>query len=471
MSKATANPIVFIICTLLYVPFLLAQWEPPAQMTREEIVQTSKEILALPDIPITTREDLFRIRVLEMDWDLGAMVYEPRDSSRIPTDPVGNRIGVFLIHGGSGDFRSMDQVARLLAGKFGFKAVSLSFPGRLYLLDPSRNWPGDTIKPDGSVRTPIWNKDKLITRDQYEVVKDDSLKKKYGTLTLACAKEGTEFYNRMAGWPVAFEQMGKDLMARHFPVGEYSIYIHGHSTGGPFAFIFTQRVANIVGVLGMETSSFGYIVRAQARASGNPTGKQYGDLPFNCLHVRTWGDIARYVGPETFALKGRDSLIQLPSLMEEVFEKWDRVKHLAQIKAEGPVHYGSLHQLANQAKATARRLNLSTEETQELMERYVGYSRELWGLDVKPVPPVLFGVAEAGHDAERYMEVTLPMYAGMDPPPKVRLVQYRTGIHGCTTPEPELPMGPFPAVAKVWHEAIAEGYYADYARQWATSNR
>lgn len=471
MSKLKKYLTIHIIGIQFCSSFLLAQWEPPTQVTREEIVETSQKILSLPNIPIVTREDLFQIRALEMDWDMGAMVYEPRDPSKIPSDPIGNKIGVFLIHGGSGDFRSMDKVARLLAGKFGFKAVALSFPGRLYLLDPSRNWPGDTIKPDGSVRTPIWHKDKLITRDQYDVVKDSSLKKKYGTLTLACAKKETEFYNRMAAWPVAFEQMGKDLLARHFPENEYSIYVHGHSTGGPFAFIFTQRIPNITGVLGMETSSFGYIVRAQARASGNPTGKQYGDLPFNCLHIRTWGDIARYVGPETLALQGPDSLIQLPSLMEEVFEKWDRVKHLAQIKAEGPVHYGSVHQLTNQAKATAQRLHLNTKETQNLIARYVGYSRELWGLNVKPVPPVLFGVAKAGHSAERYMDVTLPMYAGMDPPPKVRLVQYQAGIHGYTTPEPDLPMGPFPAVANIWHEAIMQGYYEKYARQQKLSNR
>ena len=137
----------------------------------------------------------------------------------------------------------MDDVACLLTGKFGFKVVSMTYPGRLYLLDPSRNWSGDTINPDGTVRTPIWNKDKLITHDQDEVVEDKSMMDRYGTTLLACAKEGTEFYNRMAGWPMAFEEAGQDLMGRHFPEGGYSIYVHGSSTGGPFAFMLTQRVA------------------------------------------------------------------------------------------------------------------------------------------------------------------------------------------------------------------------------------
>ena len=48
----------------------------------------------------------------------------------------------------------------------------MSYPGRLYLLDPSRNWPGLPLEADGRVRVPIWNKDVPI-------------------------KEGTEFYNRI----------------------------------------------------------------------------------------------------------------------------------------------------------------------------------------------------------------------------------------------------------------------------------
>ncbi len=32
-----------------------------------------------------------------------------------------------------------------------------------------------------------------------------------GTMILACAKEGTEFYDRMASWPVAFEENRQKL--------------------------------------------------------------------------------------------------------------------------------------------------------------------------------------------------------------------------------------------------------------------
>lgn len=451
----------------------MAQWEPPSEIPREEILATSSRIMALPDSRLKVREDIFRIQAVGLDWDIAAMVYEPEDESRIPRGPDGKKVGVFLIHGGAGDHRSMDRVtsqfnttlgvARLLAGKFGFKVVSMSYPGRLYLLDPSRDWPGDTIKPDGSVRTPIWEKTTRITQDQYEVVTESSLRDKYGTITMACAREGTEFYNRMAGWPVAFETGGKDLMARHFPPEQYSIYIHGHSTGGPFAFMFSQRVSNIQGVLGMDTSPFGYISRVQFRPSGHPYGKTFGDLPFECLVVRTWRDIARYAGPEALMLEGPDTLMKLPSLVEDIFEKWERRKHLPNFKAEGMVHFGSVHSLSNAAHATAKRLGLSKSETASLVSQYINYSRELRGLDVKPVPPVLFGIAQASadHTAEKYRQVTLPMYAGMDPPPRVRLVQFRAGTHGYTTPSAELPMGVFPAVAELWREAIMEGYYLE----------
>ena len=58
------------------------------------------------------------------------------------------------------------------------------------------------------------------------------------------------------------------------------------------------------------------------------------------------------------------------------------------------------------------------------------------------------------------------MYAAMDPPPKVRLVEFKAGTHGYSNPEPDLPMGVMPAVAKLWYDAIMNGYYLDYAINW-----
>ncbi len=453
---------ILMLCLFVVSAVAAAEgWEPPAEVTREKMIADSNEILSLPDIPIIVKEDIFRIRAVDMDWDVGGAVFTPKDETKIPRGPDGKKIAVFFIHGGSGDHRSKEKEARLLAGKFGFKVVTFSYPGRINLNDPSRDWPDDTIHADGSVRTPAWTTDSVITPDQYEIREDDSLGTKYGKLTLACAKEGTEMYDRMAGWEVAIETGGKEMMKRNLPVNEYSIYIDGHSTGGPFAFMLSQRVDNIVGVVGMENSPFGYIFRVQTRSSGNPTGKQYGDLPFNCLHVRTWRDGARYEGPEALMLEGPEALMALPNLMDKVFERWEKGKTQPNFKAEGPVHFGSVHQLANAARATAKRLDLNEADTEALVHQYIGYSHELQGAKVKRVPPIIFGIAEASadHTYDRYEQVTLPMFAAMDPPPKVRVVQFMAGTHGYSAPQKDLPMGTFPSVAKLWRDAILGGYY------------
>ena len=110
----------------------------------------------MPDIPLKEYEDLVRIQAVGMEWDIGAQIYEPEDPGKIVVGADGRKAGAYLLSGGDGDFKTMAPVARLLAGKFGFKVATMTYPGRLYLGDPSRNWPADTINPDGTIRTPIW---------------------------------------------------------------------------------------------------------------------------------------------------------------------------------------------------------------------------------------------------------------------------------------------------------------------------
>ena len=431
-----------------------AEWNPPARLSRQEIVETSQKILAMPDIPIHAEEEISRIRVLEMDWDIAVMVYEPQDSSRIPVGPDGKKVGVFIIHGGGGDHRSKDGLARLIAGKFGFKVASMSYPGYLYLLNESHDWPGEPVNPDGTLRVPMWNKDQPITQDQYEHVQDKSMMDRYGTLQLACAKEGTDFYDRMAAFPVVFEETGKDLMGRHLPEDEYSIYIHGHSTGGPFSFMLTQRVPNIVGVLGMENSPFGYIY-------SQLIGGRTWNLPFNCLSEFTWRITAMYAGSEAFDNEGGEALMHLPKLMEQVLESYQRGTTGPRFKAEYPVHLNGVESLIAAARATAERLDLNAEETAELVRRYRSYPRELSGPGVKPVPPVLFSIAQKSmdHTYEGYTQIVLPMFTAMNPAPKVHLVPFEAGVHSYSRVEPDLPMGLAPAMVQLWHDAIMGGYY------------
>jgi len=130
----------------------MGAWEPASKLSRNETAAISHTVLAMPDIQIKMSEDIFRLTTLGMDWDIGLMIYEPEEPSKNVTRLDGKRAGVFLLHGGTSDYKSLEPVALTLAAKFGFKVVSMTFPGRLYLLDPSRDWPGDTMNSDGTAR-------------------------------------------------------------------------------------------------------------------------------------------------------------------------------------------------------------------------------------------------------------------------------------------------------------------------------
>ncbi len=444
---------------------------PPESVPRETLVERSRAVLAMPDIPLDIREDVFRIEALGLDWDMGVTVCQPRDPAKIPTGADGRKIGVFLLHGGSGDFKSMEPIARLYAEKFGCKAVSMTFPGRLCLDEPSRDWPGDTINPDGSVRLPIWKAGEKITPDQFDLVRDTSMRMRYGTRTVARAKPGSLFRDRMAGWPFAFEQGMKDAMRRHFPEGEFSIYLTGHSTGGPMVFMISQRVPNVAGMLAVENSPFGYIQEEQHAWSG-ALGKIAGyervtkkraprSDPFYDLYIRTWRDRARYAGPEALGQEGPQALMRLPWLMEEVFEFWDKAKIRPQFKAEYIITHNIAASLEAAARAAAARLKYSPEETGKLVKHYLGYPYPRTGPGGKPVPNVLFCITKDSrdHSIDVYREVVLPMFAKIEPAPRVSVVQWGAGVHTYQKAEADLPLGVAPPIVEFCVDAIKGGYF------------
>lgn len=445
-------------------------WTPPAEYSRAEIIAISDRLLAQPDIPLKQTEDIIRIREVGLDWDMGMMVYEPKDPAKIARGADGKKIGIFLLHGGSGDFKSMEPIAKLYAGKFGHKAVAMTFPGRHYFDSPTRDWPGDTINKDGTVRTPIWLRGETITPDQYEVVNDDTKRLRYGVRTVARAKPGTIFYDRMAGWLPAFETGMKEAMRKHFPEADYSIYVTGHSTGGPHVFMMCQRVPNIAGVIAVENSPFGFIQEEQHNWSG-ALGKVAGfervskkpaprTDPFDELYIRTWRDRARYAGPEALGQEGPSALMRLPWLMEEILDWWNKTKMRPQFKAEYILTHNIKSSLRKAAEATASRLGLSGPEKQKLVERYLSLPYPVRG--GKPVPPVLFGISKDSrdHSPEVYEEVVLPMFRDrVDPPPKAMVTRFGAGVHVYTKAEKDLPLGIGPAVAEFYHQAITGGYF------------
>lgn len=429
------------------------RWEPPDSLTRDELLARSDAVLGRPELAVDETEHILRIEALELEWDVGAMVYQPRDPADPTTGADGRKVGMFVLHGGSGDYRSMEKLCRLLAGRFGYKVVSMTYPGRLYLPDPGRDWPGDTVAADGAVRMPIWRSGEEIAPDQYELVKDVSLRARYGTRLVARARPGTRFHDRMARWPVAFEEAMQALCHDHLPEGEYSIYVHGHSTGGPFVHYLTQRVANIVGVVGIENSPFANIYQAML-------GIEWAG-PFNDLLIRTWRDIARYKGAEVRSQEGADGLMRLPWVMEEVFDEWQAVKNRPQFKAEYPLHYASAPALTAAARAAAGGLGMNDTDTAALIGRYLGYCRDIPGPDGKPVPPILLSICKHSrdHTEAAYAKIVVPMFRAMTPAPRVRVVRLGTGTHAYEKAEDGLPLGLVPPVAGLWHEAIMEGFY------------
>jgi pimeloyl-ACP methyl ester carboxylesterase len=429
-------------------------WEPEELVSRESILESSARAHDWLEAGFTSTPYRFRIDVAGLPWDVGGAVYEPR-SGELATGPDGRKVGVFLIHGGGGDHRSFDTMAKLLAAGKSYKVVTITYPGNLYLRNQTHDWPGDTMEPDGRVRTPMWAEEEDITPDQFDLVtdaSDDVFRAKYGTLFFIRAHEGTRLYDRLASWPWAYEEAFKEACRRHLPEGEFSVYISGASTGGPFAHMSLQRIPNVVGLLGAETSNFGFLC-SKMLGQGWP-------YPFYQMTVRTWRDVARYAGPEA----GPEGCWRLPWLIEEVFERHQAMLHLPLLKAQHLVQFCAVDQFRAAGEVTGRRLGLGAAEVTALGERFAGYPFPLPG-DSPRVPPLLYSIMSNSrdHTYQRYSEILLPEVAKFDPAPKARIVRFAVGIHSYQKPLEGLPFGTAPAVADLWSTAIDNGYYLSHS--------
>jgi hypothetical protein len=252
----------------------------------------------------------------------------------------------------------------------------------------------------------------------------------------------------MAAWPIAFEEGMMAMCRRFLPTEEgFSVLAHGHSTGGPFVHQLLQRVDNVIGLAGLETSQW---------AAVGATRFAW-EFPFNYLTIRTWRHIAKYLGPEA----GLEGANRLPWLMEEVLEAWDKAKVLPQFKAEYFVTFGVLDALEQAARVSAARLGLDEAGTQALIERYHNLTRPLSGPGVRPVPPLFYMIASnsVDHKIDRYREMLLPNLAKLAPAPRARATLLGAGIHAYEKAEEDLPRGIFPAAAQLWDDAIRAGYY------------
>lgn len=448
----------------------VSSFRPPERVTVSSIGAASAEVLRRPIIPVEVSEDIIRVEAMGLLWDVAFTIYEPCHD-RVAKDPDGRSIGIFLLHGGAADLRDLDPLARMLAERFGFKVLCGTFPGRTYFPDPSRRWPGETVREDGTVRMPIWLRGEEIGQDQYTVISDRSMRDRYGTRTLARAVPGSLFEARMAAWPVAFDEAMVEGNRRHLPEAEFAVFGQGHSTGGPFICMLSQRITNMVGVVATEHSPFGDFCaqRAAVRGiSGRITGYDIAvdqvlkrSDAFDELYIRTWRDEARYFGPEALGKQGPGALMTLPALMEDVHDEWERVKHYPQFKAEYIVTQGVYASMEKAARVTARRLGLDDAASEALVQRYWDYLRPVPAERLRPVPPFLYSIARHSrdHTPDVYHDFYLPLFAALDPAPRVSLVQFDAGIHTFWKPEADLPLGIAPAVAMLWEQAIQGNYF------------
>jgi hypothetical protein len=415
--------------------------------TRPELIALSDAVLAEPDLPTHRFTDIVTITTAGLDWDIAAVVHEPCDPAHRMIGPAGLPVGFFLLHGGEGDYRSMETLARMLAAKMGVRVVSMTYPGRFRFDDPDHNWPGDTVHPDGGVRLPIWQRGEQIRREDYDVVSDASGRHIYGTRTIARARPGSLFYRRMAGWPMAMEDGALALMARYFPPAQWSVCMNGHSTGGPFAHMLLQRVPNICALMGIESSPFG-AMWSEMTGIRWPNG-------FNDLVIRTWRDQARYRGAEVAKTQGAEALMALPALMEDVFSDWEHAKAEPQFKAEYMVHFNNAAQLRRAAEVTADALALGAQDRAALIDRYCGYAHPLPDTGRRPLPPMLYIVCALSrdHTRQRYEDIAVPMLRAADPNVAVSIISFGAGTHYYADPQPDFPAGLCPAAIAIWRDS------------------
>ena len=158
--------------------------------------------------------------------------------------------------------------------------------------------------------------------------------------------------------------------------------------------------------------------------------------------------------------EGKQPLFRLAQVMEELFEQWDEAKRFPQFKAENWYHNRTPSCLTEAAQVAAEYQGFNKEETDALVNEYLGYGVPLEGDGVKPVPNLLHGICDYSrdHTVPTY-EFLTRRYSELNPAPKFRFIQLGTGVHSYWRTEEGLPLGVCPVVTKIWHDAIMNGYF------------
>jgi hypothetical protein len=116
-------------------------------------------------------EDLFRLSALGLDWDIGVRVYEPQPRTTIRARRRRKAVRhLFCCMAAPGDFKSNGKVRAPLRGEVRLQGRHHDVPGEALSRRSEPRLARDTIRPDGTVRTPIWHHGEYVTPDQYVLV-------------------------------------------------------------------------------------------------------------------------------------------------------------------------------------------------------------------------------------------------------------------------------------------------------------
>ncbi len=98
-------------------------------------------------------------------------------------------------------------------------------------------------------------------------------------------------------------------------------------------------------------------------------------------------------------------------------------------KAAYIVTHNITDSLAEGARVSAARFKMNQDETDALVNHFIGHTRELSGANVKPVPPFLFEISKDSrdHSPEVYAEVIMPGFRAMKPAPKSGITRFGAG--------------------------------------------
>ena len=353
-------------------------WQPPEFVSREQCIKDTEEVLGMPDIPIRQTEDIFRINVLGMDWDLGMVVYEPEDPKKIPVGADGKKAGFFLLHGGSGDFKGIEEP---MPSCWPASSASKWSPGpfRADSTFDVRAAIGRAIPSTRTARSGRRSGSKASdhagpVRGGERHLDAQPLRHAHGRARQA----GYELLLSHGGLAAAFEEGMIEAMRRHFPEARiFRLCVRATPPAGRLSACCASGCRTWRASSPPRTRRLAHW-KQQRRIWGGAMGKiegyeQVATKPARAP-IRSTSSISApgatlraTKGPEALGQEGPTALMRLPAIMEDILEHAGKAKARPQFKAEYIITHAITGSLAEGARVTAARLKMNQDETEALV--------------------------------------------------------------------------------------------------------